>query len=60
MNDIYSYYIVFFSASNSSQPIWTTGMYSALNDVCFIQSNSCPSSEVMNCSNSSIVSVECS
>uniref|UniRef100_A0A1X7SXN5 SRCR domain-containing protein n=1 Tax=Amphimedon queenslandica TaxID=400682 RepID=A0A1X7SXN5_AMPQE len=45
---------------NTSQPIWSTNMYSTSYATCFGSSNSCPSSSITSCSHSSDVSVTCS
>uniref|UniRef100_A0A1X7TU93 SRCR domain-containing protein n=1 Tax=Amphimedon queenslandica TaxID=400682 RepID=A0A1X7TU93_AMPQE len=44
---------------NTSQPIWSTNMYSTSYATCFGSSNSCPSSSITSCSHSSDVSVTC-
>ena len=59
---IFDSYIILhlYRYSNSSQPIWSTNMYSTSSDRCFGSSNSCPSSSVTSCTHYNDVSLVCS
>ena len=47
-------------SDNSSQPIWSTNMYSLSTDTCFGTRNTCPLTSVSSCTHSNDVTVECS
>ena len=48
------------SPSNTSQPIWSTNMYSLSSDVCYGTRNDCPATSVTSCSHLNDVFLECS
>ena len=50
----------FRSSVTSSQPIWSTNMYSTSSDKCYGTRNTCPSSSVTTCSHSNDVTITCS
>ena len=52
-----NYYIC--RAGSSTQPIWSTHMYSTSSHRCYGTDNTCPSSTVTSCTHSEDVTVEC-
>ena len=50
----------FCRSGSSTQPIWSTHMYSIPSHSCFGTGNTCPLNKVTSCSHSEDVTVECS
>ncbi|XP_019856385.1 PREDICTED: deleted in malignant brain tumors 1 protein-like isoform X3 [Amphimedon queenslandica] len=55
----YRYNHLSISSGSSSQPIWSTNMYSTSSDRCYGTRNTCPSSSVTTCSHSNDVTISC-
>ena len=53
-------FLLLYRYSSSSQPIWSTNMYSTSSDRCFGSRNSCPSNSVTSCTHYNDVSIICS
>ena len=49
-----------FRPATSSQPIWSTYMYSTSSDTCYGTRNSCPSTSITSCIHFEDVTVTCS
>uniref|UniRef100_A0A1X7U1M5 SRCR domain-containing protein n=1 Tax=Amphimedon queenslandica TaxID=400682 RepID=A0A1X7U1M5_AMPQE len=58
-DNYYNYNQLSISSGSSSQPIWSTNMYSTSSDRCYGTRNTCPSSSVTTCSHSNDVTISC-